>query len=546
MTPTRRAVATGGLALTAAGGWTRRADAVRFGSSFTVTGKNGPFIHQVAGRRFGWSPASGGALGLASDAVNQGKYQQARLRMPYTEAAVSGLLERLRGQWPYAKGAPPRVFILGVDYYNAYSLPDNSIVVAFGLLDHAGSDDEVAFVLGHELSHLLLGHFGDRSAAAQRQQETASRLGQLFLVGSALSGAAGGAAGRLGAAVRDAGATSDMLQFLAGATAEEPHTQAQEDEADAMGFDLSQAAAYSAEDASATVFDTIQADRDRRSQAIDAMKAQLKAQLSQVVSPSTVQSILAGGWSSSNIRQGLFEGAARVALSGAAARGKGPAHRPPAERKRGIAEYSAQAYPAGAPLRDEQHGWLQKVRSTTEFIQARIAVDAVQDAMKARAIHNYAEATSQIGRATRTSFGGAPMVLNEAARLRYDMGDVAGADRLFTRADASPDQTVDGGIDHARMLFEAGQNDRAMRVIQTAIKRFGDDDKPFLSLLIAVSLKDGRQDEADRYLQRCVAYNDADLKHDCELAAGKTADQQAKPDANKPSLPFHLPSLPHL
>ena len=56
--------------------------------------------------------------------------------------------------------------ILGVDYYNAYSLPDGSIVVAFGLLDQAQSDDEVAFVLAHELGHVRLGHFAAKAARA--------------------------------------------------------------------------------------------------------------------------------------------------------------------------------------------------------------------------------------------------------------------------------------------------------------------------------------------------------------------------------------------
>jgi hypothetical protein len=89
------------------------------------------------------------------------------------------------------------------------------------------------------------------------------------------------------------------------------------------------------------------------------------------------------------------------------------------------------------------------------------------------------------------------------------------------------------------MLFQAGQNDRALQLINASISRFGNDDKPFLSLLIAVSRQAGRQGDADQYLQRCTAYGDQDLTHDCELAAG----QKATPA--KPKSPFGLPSLPH-
>ncbi len=529
--------------------WAGPAGAQGDGGTFTVSGKKGPFIRQVAGRKLGWTPGQGGSLGLASDAVNQGQYQQARLRMPQTEAAVRELIVRLQAQWPYPKGPPVQIFILGVDYYNAYSLPDNSIVVAFGLLDRARSDDEVAYVLGHELSHLLLGHFAAGAAAEQKRRETESRLGQLFLVASVLGDAAGHVGGSLGAAtlaVRNAGASGDMLHFLVNVTAEPPHTRSQEDEADALGFDLSQGASFAAEDASASVFDTIQVDREQRRAAVDAMQSQLKSQLSEVVPRDVAQSFLGGGWSSSTLKQDLLTGGARAMLRAAGSRDPGSAHRPPIERKRGIAQYSVDAYPAGAPLREEQHAWLQRVRATTEFAQARIAVEAVQDAMKARSTGNYPEATAQIERASKTSFGGAPMVINEAARLREDMGDVAGADRLFARAEASPDQTVDGCVDHARMLYRAGQSDRALQVIETSTARFGNDEKPFLSLRIAIARQNGRKDEADRYLQRCVSYNDANLKHDCELAAGKKVEQQDKPSAPHISLPFGLPSLPHL
>jgi Zn-dependent protease with chaperone function len=536
MSLSRRQLAIGGASLAAIGGWAPSARA----DTFTVSGKKGPFVKQVAGRPFGWTPGQGGSLGLATDAINQGQYQQARLRMPMTEAAVRALIAKIEAQWPYAKGPPPKVFIVGVDYYNAYSLPDNSIVVSLGLLDHAGSDDEVAFVLGHERSHLLLGHFA-AAGGALGGGDLASRLGQAFLVSQALgaAGAAGGNAAAL-AAARNAGATSDALHFLLGVTAEPVHTRAQEDEADAMGFDLAQSAGWSAEDASAVVFDTIQADKDRRKAVSDALQEQLKSELTQAISKDAAASFLSGGLSTSNFRAGLFDVGGRIAVSAAIAHSQGPQHRPPAERKKGIAEYSAEAYPAGAPLREDQHAWLQRVRATTEFAQAKIAVQAVSNSMKARTTGDYTTATAQINRAMATSYRAAPMVVCEAARLREDMGDTAGADRLFSQADASPDQTVDGVVDHGRMLFQAGLDDRALQLIQASITRFGNDDKPFLALLIGVSRQMGNQDQADQYLQRCLSYGDQDLAHDCQLAAGKKATP-----ANSKSI-FPVPGFPHL
>jgi hypothetical protein len=538
MRPSRRSVALGVLA---AGGAavSARAASPRGSGGFSVSGKPGPFVKQVASRNLGGrtNPAAAGSLGLASDAVNLGQYQAARLRMPQTEARVSALLGRLDARWPYGKDQPVKVHILGVDYYNAYSLPDSSIVVAFGLLDQAQSDDEVAFVLAHELGHLRLGHFN--AMVAQNKPPLASRLGQAFLVGAAL-GAAGASSTAIGAAAK-AGATNDWLHFMVGVSAEPGHTRAQEDEADCIGFDLSQGAAFAADAASARVFDSISADQQKRATLTDSLESQLKSQLGQVVSVGTATSFLAGGFNAGSLRSGLLMGAGRLALGMAAANQRAePQHRPPEERKRGVAQYSADAYPEGAPLRDEQHVWLGQVRGSSEYVQGKIAVEAVADAKKARAAGDYPTATLAMAKAVKTSFRNAPLVLNEAARLRDDMGDVAAADQLFMAAHASPDQTVDGYLDHVRMLYRTKQNDRAFQIIQRGVTTFNNDPKPFMSLMIAVSRQAGRNDDVERYLGQCLAYGDDALGADCRLAAGK----KAEPEKKKRSpfgMPFGLP-----
>ncbi len=290
--PSRRTFAFA-LATAALAAQARPARALGGDDAFSVSGKPGPFIKQVSARDFAAAAAGEGSMGLAD--ANAGQYQAARLRMPQTEAGVAKLLASLDDRWPYAKGQPLQVHILGVDYYNAYSLPDGSIVVAFGLLDGAQSDDEVAFVLAHELGHVRLGHFA-KIVEPQQPNKLPSQLGQLFLVGGAAASAAGGAADQ-------AGATNAFLHFLTGVTAEPGHTRNQEDEADCIGYDLSQQDGYSADSASARVFDTIQADQLRRKALTDILDDQLKKQLSEAVNPSTAMSFLTGGMG--GMRSGL-------------------------------------------------------------------------------------------------------------------------------------------------------------------------------------------------------------------------------------------------
>ena len=212
-----------------------------------------------------------------------------------------------------------------------------------------------------------------------------------------------------------------------------------------------------------------------------------------------------------------------------------PKHRAPEERKRGIAQYSADAYPQGAPLRDEQTTWLQAVRRGPEYAQAKVTVAAVYQAMKARAGGDYPGAKAAIARARTTSFGAAPVVINEDARLRDDMGDGDGSDRLFRQAHLSPDQSVQGYIDHVRMLWRRGETRPAGDIIRAGVQRFDNDDKPFISLQIAVARQAGRDSEVDALLRRCSDYGDDALQRDCNLAAGRSADQHA--DAPKVSMP---------
>ena len=210
------------------------------------------------------------------------------------------------------------------------------------------------------------------------------------------------------------------------------------------------------------MFDTIVADQQRHQAVIDTLGTQLKAQLGNALKNGSAVSMVMGG--ASGLRSGLMENGAQLAIGMAAAHAAQPPpqHRPPEERKKGMAQYSADAYPEGAPLRDEQHAWLTGVRAAPEYVQAKAAVAAVSDAKRARAAGHYPDAQDAIQRAQATKFGGSPLVLNEAARLHDDMGDTAGAERLFDQANASADQTVDGYVDHVRMLFRVQQNDRAM------------------------------------------------------------------------------------
>jgi predicted Zn-dependent protease len=69
------------------------------------------------------------------------------------DAALAALLERLTRHGP-VRGYDLQVGVVDVSEPNAFALPGGNVLVTRGLLERAGSENEVAFVLAHELGHV--------------------------------------------------------------------------------------------------------------------------------------------------------------------------------------------------------------------------------------------------------------------------------------------------------------------------------------------------------------------------------------------------------
>jgi beta-barrel assembly-enhancing protease len=67
--------------------------------------------------------------------------------------ALDALLHRLARHWPENEYALA-IAVVEADEPNAFALPGGQLLVTSALLEQAGSENEVAFVLGHELGHL--------------------------------------------------------------------------------------------------------------------------------------------------------------------------------------------------------------------------------------------------------------------------------------------------------------------------------------------------------------------------------------------------------
>lgn len=137
----------------------------------------------------------------------------------------------------------PDVHILAAPEFAALCTPDGTIIVTIGLLERLENEDELAFVLGHEVSHYIYRHH-DSDWFKQSQY-------YMVLNGAAVDSVAQAAPFAMGAfnsgnVARGLDVAQHISKLSANVLAPQME-RSQEDAADALGFDLMVKAGYDPE-----------------------------------------------------------------------------------------------------------------------------------------------------------------------------------------------------------------------------------------------------------------------------------------------------------
>jgi hypothetical protein len=543
---------------------------------YSVDGKPGPLIKQIEKqtekRKLG---VAGGGGALATD---QGDFQEALLDMPATRARLEAIVARLEVNWPYAK--PPqklRVVMIGRPAeYSAEAVPDGSLLVDLGVIEKAKSDDEVACVLGHELTHVLLNH-SDASAkiadhkrliyGVARLYESAVYLsqervqqsgGQMSIVGSDQK--------RVDSSSHKAAAQSERLRYVLEGIVGNAWVRAQEDEADAMAFDLVSRAGLSPETGCGAMFDNLIATEQARQALIAGLQDNLKTTAMKAMTTENVTAVLSGQGDAflKKFKSDLMRGALDKATHWFETF-MGQTHRNAAARKKGLLTYADAAYPDARMIKTSRAA-LDEIQALPEYKAAIVAATARDAASRLRAEEDLAGAQKEIAKALASPYRRTPFVMNEAARIERDLGRIDAANEDFDRVElgersaapvarAAPSgrrrsggaapaaqrqpseqgrapaqaQTLDGYTDHVDMLIKAARWSDAETVVDRAYRQTKDK-TPFLPALIIVSIQNGHLQAALDFQQTCIATQDEALKTRCTLAL---ADPANKKDVDK-------------
>lgn len=157
------------------------------------------------------------------------------------DAYLNGILATLLAQSP-VRNVPARVYVRASGDWAAKSTADANVYVALGALLRLDDEDEVAALLAHEASHVILGH-ADTDVVASVQQR-AVQLSALAADAQDLLAASGVATGKSvgGTARVDEQSQALLLNTMLVSPA---WTREQERDADRLGVDLLVKAGYS-------------------------------------------------------------------------------------------------------------------------------------------------------------------------------------------------------------------------------------------------------------------------------------------------------------
>lgn len=111
--------------------------------------------------------------------------QQNLVHIPELQSYLQAIVGRLAKGWP-GELPPLQVRIIDSYGFGPSADPYGNIFVPLGMLDNVESEDEIAAMLGHEMSHVLLRHH-DRMAAFQQQKELMTNIATTVVVAAVAS-----------------------------------------------------------------------------------------------------------------------------------------------------------------------------------------------------------------------------------------------------------------------------------------------------------------------------------------------------------------------
>jgi Zn-dependent protease with chaperone function len=416
----------------------------------------------------------------------------------------------------------PEVRILAAPEFAGECTPDGTLVVTVGLLEQIENEDELAFVMGHEVAHAIYRHEAKNWAKKSQYYAVVNGTSRDAVAQSALIAAS--ATPYLGSVIN----LARHLEKLSDNVLMPQMERGQEDAADALGFDLMIRAGYDPE-ASLAVMDKLAQQEAEASRAAAEAKTAQKETSAEAkanginIGMGVLGVVISGGtspWAWANLAIAAFgaavDGMAEDATS----------HHPATERANLLSAYAYREYrtlvfvdptpvpwsPAStSPLNPQLTGLL------SHYTMAEDAAAYVADRAQGT------DTGARVSVATSTGMPTANHAYTEfVAAEYYQLGKQnALYEAALLKAVSGPEPSWEV---YSRLLdIYIGRHDyvKAQALMDEAVTRF-DNSPVLLPKRIEILRAAGRQADVVALVPQCERYEIPELTDICHRAAGKT------------------------
>lgn len=238
--------------------------------------------------------ASTEAIGEQKD-IDESRITRGVLSVPGFTNYANSVLEKLK-RASLVEQVPGQVIVVANDQMDAGATPDGNIFISSGYIRELKNEDQLAALLAHELSHVLLRH-NDSNAflRAQKQISTYANVG--MNIRNAVDKSTGGAASNvLTPGQKEVLQHMELLISVSDIALHPAWGRRQEAEADRLGMDLMIKAGYSYQDGMIPWLETVAK--------WDAIQDAKKAELFKKQQDS-IQALMVGGKFEDSVKQGL-------------------------------------------------------------------------------------------------------------------------------------------------------------------------------------------------------------------------------------------------
>lgn len=468
---------------------------------------------------------------LAEQADVRGDMRPSLFSMPQSQKRLQAMVDRIADAWPYPNGPRPKVLISANMPFNAEARVDNTLTVWLGVFEGENGepandlmDNDLYWLLGHEYAHLAMDH-------ARRDEVMQGRLGTMrsafslyqrgVVFDARMNYAEPGATDEMRRKIEESKELHRNLRFVVEEVATPYWGRIQEDEADAIGFDLTALAGYvpRTDYAITRIGKGEKSMEDRFEAAAADMQKQMSATLADPRYQNAIQQSQFGAAAktiSGVALDSLWEGLKKQGVDWLKRK-----HRAADARAEGMDRYRATAYtrPQIAPTSEMTSVEVESITRLPELRRGLNAARAANQAQKFILAGDLVQARTAIAVAlNQPQFSREAWVRFVAARIEMQDGRYGEAVEHLEVARRSPNAAPDVYRELARSYSKLGRTAAARPVIDEGKIKSGDPDF-FLPEEIRILARSRQFKAMPPLLEACRRTEREELMFDCQHAA---------------------------